>query len=246
MVSFARTPSMQVKLSVVVPCYNEELWLAASVERLHAILAETCELEIILVDDCSTDRSFAVAGELARKFPAIRLVRHEINSGKGAALRTGFAKATGDIVAIHDADMEYHPNDLKRMLGFMVDSKADVVFGTRFQQHGARRVIYFWHGVANKIITLWCNMWTNLNLTDIECCYKLFTREVARNITIEEDRFGVEPELVAKCAKMKLKGQRLRIFEMGIDYHGRTYSEGKKIGVKDGVRALWAIVRYNL
>ncbi len=246
MVALQRSPNVTVKLSVVVPCYNEQPTLRASIERLHATLSTECTLEIIIVDDCSHDDSLNIAESLATQFPAIKLYKHSINQGKGAALRTGLSKTTGDVVAIHDADMEYNPADLKRMLNFMLENHADVVFGTRFKYHDGSRVLYFWHMVANKIITLWCNMWTNLNLTDIECCYKMFSRDVANKLTIEEDRFGVEPELVAKCAHMRLNGRQLKIYEMGIDYHGRTYEEGKKIGWKDGVRAIWAITKYNL
>ena len=246
MVALQRSPGINIKLSVVVPCYNEEEFLRLSIERLHATLANECTLEIILVDDCSKDGSLKIAEALAREFPAMQLHKHEVNRGKGAALRTGFSKTTGDIIAIHDADMEYNPTDLKRMLHFMVESKADVVFGTRFQLREARRVLYFWHTFANHVITTWCNMWTNLNLTDIECCYKMFSRDVLDGLSIEDDRFGVEPELVSKCAHMKLGGRRLRIFEMSVDYHARTYAEGKKIGLRDGFRALWAIAKYNI
>jgi len=244
--AFQRTPAMNLKLSVVVPCYNEEGMLKASIDRLHATLSKECALEIIIVDDCSTDGSLKIAERLAAEIPAIQIHKHTVNRGKGAALRTGFSKTTGDIIAIHDADLEYNPTDLKRMLLYMVEHQADVVFGTRFGANEGARVLYFWHMIANKIITLWCNMWTNLNLTDIECCYKLFTRAVLNRLTIQDDRFGVEPELVAKCAHMKLDGRALKIYEMGVDYHGRTYDEGKKIGVKDGVRAIWAIAKYNI
>jgi dolichol-phosphate mannosyltransferase len=243
--AFSRTSSLNVTLSVVVPCYNEEHMLKESITRLHHTLAKECALEIILVDDASTDASYKVAQELAAQFPQIKLFKHPQNRGKGAALRTGFSKTTGEIIAIHDADLEYSPTDLKRMLYFMVENKADVMFGTRFRPREAARVLYFWHSIANRIITLWSNMWSDLNLTDIECCYKMFTRRVLSGITITEDRFGVEPELVARCAHMKLGGAKLKIFEMGIDYHGRTYEEGKKIGMKDGFRALWAIAKYN-
>lgn len=246
MAIFQRSPNINTRLSVVVPCYNEEEFLRASIERLHATLVNECVLEIIIVDDFSRDGSLKIAENLAREFPAIQVFKHSENRGKGAALRTGFSKTTGNIIAIHDADMEYHPIDLKRMLGFMVEHKADVVFGTRFQLREARRVLYFWHTFANKVITLWCNMWTNLNLTDIECCYKMFTRDVLEGLTIQDDRFGVEPEIVSKCAHMQLNGRRLRIFEMSVDYHARTYAEGKKIGLRDGFRALWAIAKYNI
>lgn len=246
MAIFKRSPNMDTRLSVVVPCYNEAGFLRASIERLHATLTHECTLEIIIVDDCSRDGTLKIAENLTQEFPAVQLYKHSENQGKGAALRTGFAKATGGIIAIHDADMEYNPIDLKRMLNFMMQHKADVVFGTRFQLREARRVLYFWHTMANKIITLWCNMWTNLNLTDIECCYKMFTRDVLDGLTIEENRFGIEPEIVSKCAHMQINGQRLRIFEMSVDYHARTYAEGKKIGLRDGLRALWAIVKYNI
>ncbi|MDX2074027.1 MAG: glycosyltransferase family 2 protein [Alphaproteobacteria bacterium] len=246
MVALQRSPHVNIKLSVVVPCYNEEKFLRASIERLHATLSNECTLEIVIVDDYSGDGSVKIAEGLAREFPAVQLLKHPENRGKGAALRTGFAKATGDVIAIHDADLEYTPLDLKRMLHFLLENKADVVFGTRFQHREARRVLYFWHTLANQVITIWCNMWTNLNLTDIECCYKMFTRDVLDQLTIEDDRFGVEPELVSKCAHMKIGGRRLRIFEMGVDYHARTYAEGKKIGIKDAVRALWVIAKYNL
>lgn len=246
MVALQRTPSLNVKFSVVVPCYNEEACLRASIERLHATFARECELEIVIVDDCSRDKSAEIATSLAAQFPEIKLHRHSVNQGKGAALRTGFSKASGDVIAIHDADLEYHPNDLKRMLQFMKEYNADVIFGTRFQPREVRRALYFWHTLANKVITLWCNMWTNLNLTDIECCYKMFTREVLQRIDIEETRFGVEPELVSKCARLKKGDRRVRIFEIGVDYHARTYAEGKKIGIKDAVRAMWVIVKYNV
>lgn len=241
-----RTTAIPQKLSVVVPCYNEEASLKESITRLHGALTQECQLEIVIVDDQSKDKSLAIAENLAKEFSAIKLVKHDVNQGKGAALRTGFKQASGDIVTIHDADLEYNPHDLKRMLHFMVEHKADVVFGSRFQSREARRVLYFWHTMANKIITLWCNMWTNLNLTDIECCYKMFTRDVISGITIEDDRFGVEPELVSKCAHMELGGRRLRMFEMGIDYFGRTYEEGKKIGIRDAFRAMWVIAKYNI
>jgi len=244
--AFTRTPSLNVSFSVVVPCYNEEAMLRQSITRLHATLAKECALQIIIVDDFSKDTSVKIAESLAAEFPEVQLYKHPENRGKGAALRTGFSKATSDIIAIHDADMEYNPFDLKRMLTFMIESKADVVFGTRFQPRDARRVLYFWHTVANQVITLWCNMWTNLNLTDIECCYKMFSKNVLKNITIQDDRFGVEPELVSKCAHMEIAGRRLRIFEMGVDYHARTYAEGKKIGLKDAFRALWVIAKYNI
>jgi glycosyltransferase involved in cell wall biosynthesis len=227
-------------LSVVIPCYNEQDTLARCVDHVLRIADADVQLQIVIVDDCSKDRSHAVALELARRHPCITVVKHERNRGKGAAVRTGFANATGDVVAIQDADLEYDPQDLKRMLEPISDGRADVVLGSRFLSSTTRRVLYFWHSVANRVLTLLSNMFTDLNLTDMECCYKVFTRDVAKKIVIHEDRFGVEPELVAQVAQM-----RLRVYEMGISYSGRTYEEGKKIGLKDAFRALYCIIRYN-
>lgn len=227
-------------LSLVIPCYNEEKTLARCVEHVLRIADDDLQLQLVIVDDCSKDASFAVASELARRFPAVTVVKHEQNRGKGAAVRTGFSHAVGDVVAIQDADLEYDPKDLKRMLEPIRDGHADVVFGSRFLSATTHRVLYFWHSVANSALTLLSNMFTDLNLSDMECCYKVFTREVAKKIVIHEDRFGVEPELAAQVAQM-----RLRVYEMGISYAGRTYEEGKKIGLKDAFRALYCIIRYN-
>jgi dolichol-phosphate mannosyltransferase len=227
-------------LTVVIPCYNEEATLEKCVTKLLAIEDSDLQLEILIVDDFSHDSSLAIARDLAAKYPGIRVLHHDHNRGKGAALRTGFQHATGDFVAVQDADLEYDPQDLKRLLGPLEDGIADAVFGSRFLSHGAHRVLYFWHYLGNALLTFLSNMFTDLNLTDMETCYKVFRRNVIQNITIEEDRFGVEPELVAKVAQ-----KRLRIYEMGISYYGRTYSEGKKIGVKDGFRALYCIFHYN-
>lgn len=235
-----------ISCSVVVPCYNEERTLEKSIERVLALKGDVPGLEIVIVNDASRDQSAAIAKQLADRHDCIRFIQHEINQGKGAALRTGFAAATGNVVCIHDADLEYDPRDLLRMLKIVIDNDADVVIGTRFLSTGAHRVLYFWHSIANKIITLASNIFTDLNLTDIECCYKMFKREVLQTITIEEDRFGVEPELIAKCAKLRKNDSAIKIYEIAIDYHGRTYAEGKKIGLKDAFRALWAIVKYNL
>jgi len=229
-----------VLLSIVIPCYNEERTLAHCIEHVLRIADPDLQLQIVIVDDCSKDASFAVATELARRFPEIKVVKHERNQGKGAAVRTGFKHATGDVVAIQDADLEYDPQDLKKMLDPIREGKADVVLGSRFLSSGTHRVLYFWHSIANRVLTLLSNMFTDLNLTDMECCYKVFTKETARHITITEDRFGIEPELVAQVAAM-----RLRVYEMGISYDGRTYDEGKKIGLKDAFRALYCIIRYN-
>jgi dolichol-phosphate mannosyltransferase len=229
-----------VLLSILIPCYNEEKTLARCIEHVLKIADQDLQLQIVIVDDCSKDKSVAVATQLSAQYPEIKLVRHEANQGKGAAVRTAFAHASGDVVAIQDADLEYDPQDLKRMLRPIIDGKADVVLGSRFLSGGSHRVLYFWHSIANSMLTLLSNMFTDLNLTDMECCYKVFTREVAKKIVIHEDRFGIEPELVAQCAQM-----RLRVYEMGISYDGRTYDEGKKIGLKDAFRALYCIIRYN-
>jgi glycosyltransferase involved in cell wall biosynthesis len=228
------------KLSVVIPCYNEEKTLEQCLQHVLEIQDESLSLEIIIVDDCSTDNSLNIAKALSKSFPEITVQCHEQNRGKGAALQTGFQHATGQIVAIQDADLEYDPADLKRMVAPIADNKADVVFGSRFASGGAHRVLYFWHSLGNKFLTLLSNMFSDLNLTDMECCYKVFRREIIQKITIRESRFGVEPELVAKVAQM-----RVRIYEMGVSYAGRTYAEGKKIGYRDGFRALYCIFHYN-
>jgi len=229
-----------VKFTIVIPCYNEERTLQRCLQRVLAIQNEELQLEVIVVDDCSTDRSLLLASEMAEQNAEIIVLKHDRNRGKGAALQTGFAHATGQIVAIQDADLEYDPGDLIRMIVPILNDEADVVFGTRFSTRGAHRVLYFWHSVGNKFLTLLSNMFSDLNLTDMECCYKVFRREIVQQIQIREPRFGVEPELAAKVARM-----RVRIFEMGISYSGRTYEEGKKIGFRDGLRALYCIFHYN-
>ncbi len=231
----------RVKLSLVIPCFNEEKTLESCVGKVLEIADDDLELELIIVDDCSKDRSRSVAARLSERIPGLVLLHHEVNQGKGAALRTGISRATGDFVAIQDADLEYDPQDLKRLLVPLRKGEADVVLGSRFLSHGYHRVLYFWHSLGNRFLTLLSNMLTDLNLTDMETCYKVFRREVIQGIVIEENRFGFEPEVVAKIAQL-----RLRIYEMGISYRGRTYAEGKKIGVKDGVRALYCILKYNL
>ena len=229
------------KLSIVIPCYNEEKTLEACIDRVVAIADATLNLEIIIVDDCSKDRSREVASRLADRVSGLVLLKHNVNQGKGAALRTGFARATGDFVAVQDADLEYNPMELKKLLGPLRSGEADVVLGSRFMSSEVRRVLYFWHSLGNKFLTLLSNMLTDLNLSDMETCYKVFRRDVIQSIAIEENRFGFEPEVVAKIAH-----KRLRIYEMGISYHGRTYAEGKKIGMRDGWRALYCILKYNL
>ena len=228
-------------LSVVIPCYNESATLEACVARVRAIASSSRSLEIVIVDDASSDDSLARANALSARHPEVRVVAHAINQGKGAALRSGFRHVTGRYVAIQDADLEYDPQDLIRLLEPLEAGKADAVLGSRFLSGGAHRVLYFWHSAGNRFLTLLSNVFTDLNLTDIETCYKVFRRDIIQSIRIEEDRFGFEPEITAKIAKL-----RCRIFEVGISYYGRTYEEGKKIGWRDGVRAMWCIARYNL
>ena len=227
-----------MKLSIVIPCFNEVGTIRAIVERVRA--APVQNKEIIIVDDCSIDGTRdTLRIEIA---PLVdRIIYHDVNQGKGAALRTGFAAATGDVVIVQDADLEYDPNEYPKLLAPIERGQADVVFGSRFAGGDAHRVVYFWHMVGNKFLTLLSNMFTNLNLTDMETCYKAFKREVIQGIVIEENRFGFEPEITAKVAKLDLV-----IYEVGISYYGRTYKEGKKIGWRDGFRALYSIFKYNL
>jgi glycosyltransferase involved in cell wall biosynthesis len=231
------------KLSVVIPCYNEERTLEAIVDRVLEADRSGLDLEVVIIDDGSRDQSVAVMKALAAKHPQIITLEHGVNQGKGAALRTGFKAATGDIVLVQDADLEYSPADYPRLLKPLLDGRADVVFGSRFKGGEEARVLYFWHSVANHALTLASNMFTDLTLTDMETCYKVFRREIIQGITIVENRFGFEPEITAKVARLT---PRPRIYEVGISYSGRTYDEGKKIGWRDGVRALYCIVRYNL
>lgn len=225
-------------LSVVIPVYNEKATIKAIVQN---VLAQRPVQEVILVDDCSTDGTSAMIDEIAAGNPAIRVMHHPINCGKGAALRTGFGLAKAPYVIVQDADLEYDPAEYHKLLLPLVTNKADVVFGSRFLGGGATRVLYFWHSLGNKVLTLTSNMFTNLNMTDMETCYKVFRREIIQGVKLEENRFGFEPEIVAKIRRVP----RVRIYEVPISYYGRTYAEGKKISWKDGVRALWCIVKYN-
>src|SRR5579864_5338588 len=225
-----------MKLSVVMPVYNEQATLREVIER---VLAVGIDIELICVDDGSKDRSREILAELQKQWPQIRVVLQPQNMGKGAALRRGIREATGDYVIIQDADLEYDPCDYHLLLGPLESGQADVVYGSRFVGSGPHRVLYFWHSVGNWLLTLISNMITNLNLTDMETCYKAFRREVIQSIPLEEDRFGFEPEVTVKIAK-----RRLRVYEVGISYSGRTYAEGKKIGWKDGVHALFCLAKY--
>lgn len=227
-----------MKLTIVIPCFNEKQTIRSIVDAVRS--APYPQKEIIVVDDFSTDGTREIlANELAGKID--RLVFHETNQGKGAALRSGIQHATGDIVIIQDADLEYNPDEYPTLIEPILSNRADVVFSSRFIGGNCHRVLYFWHRVGNGFLTLASNVFTNLNLTDMESCYKAFRREIIQSIRIEENRFGFEPEIVAKVSKLNY-----RIYEVGISYFGRTYEDGKKIGWKDGVRALYCIIKYNI
>ena len=227
-----------MKLSVIIPCYNESTTIVEIVQRLKALSLH--DMEIIVVDDGSSDGTRAVL-EKDIKPIVDKIIYHKINMGKGAALRTGFLEATGDVVVVQDADLEYDPRNILDMLKLIIDDKADVVFGSRFLGGNPHRVLYFWHYIGNAILTFLSNMFTNLNLSDMETCYKMFRKEVIKKIVIKENRFGFEPEITAKISR-----KQYRIYEIGISYYGRTYAEGKKIGWKDGFRAIYCILKYNL
>jgi glycosyltransferase involved in cell wall biosynthesis len=227
------------KLSIVIPVYNEERWVAALLDRVLA--ADSCGLakELVVVDDCSTDGTRDILEAYVARHPEIKLVRQDPNRGKGAALRRGFAEASGDLILIQDADLEYDPKEYPGLLAPILDGRADVVLGSRFLG-GPHRVLFYWHSVGNKALTMLSNMFTNLNLTDMETCYKVFRAPLIKGITLEQDRFGFEPEVVSKVARAGA-----RIYEVPISYAGRTYEEGKKISWRDGVKALYCVVRYS-
>jgi glycosyltransferase involved in cell wall biosynthesis len=229
-----------MKISVVIPVYNEREFIGDILRRVQNVDLESLEKEIIVVDDFSTDGTREQLRTIAQN-ENFRILYHEVNQGKGAALRTGFAATTGDIIIIQDADLEYDPYDYPKLLQPILEGKADVVYGSRFIGSDSHRVLYFWHSVGNKFLTLLSNIFTDLNLTDMEVCYKIFRREILKKIQIEESRFGFEPEITAKVARLKCS-----IYEVGISYSGRTYEDGKKIGWKDGLRAIWCILKYNL
>ena len=230
-----------MKVSVIIPCYNEETTIQEILELVQIALNDS-EYEIILVDDASTDNTSQIIHDISAKEVTITVISHDLNLGKGAALRSGIAASSGNVVIIQDADLEYDPSDYAKLLQPIQVGKADVVYGSRFKSGDAGRVLYYWHSVGNIFLTWLSNMFTNLNLTDMETCYKVFRKEVLEQINIEENRFGFEPEITAKIAHIR---PRIRIYEVGISYNGRTYEEGKKITWRDGVRAIYAIVKYN-
>jgi len=227
-----------IKLSIIIPCYNERNTIEKIIGAVRSSPIE--QQEIIVVDDYSTDGTREVLANSITQLVS-KVIYHDRNQGKGAALRTGIAASTGDIVIIQDADLEYDPQDYPLMLEPIIQGKADVVFGSRFMGGKAHRAVYYWHSLGNWLLTTMSNMFTNINLTDMETCYKAFKSEIVQSIKIEEDRFGFEPEITAKVARMNV-----RIYEVGISYSGRTYQEGKKIGWKDGISAIRCIIKYNL
>lgn len=234
-----------LKLSVIIPAYNEEKTIAAILDRVREVqLTGGMEKELIIVDDHSSDGTAALIQAYSEKHPdgGIRFFRHDRNSGKGAALRTGIEHATGDFVVIQDADLEYDPNEYNLLLQPLLDGHADVVYGSRYAGGKAHRILFFWHSFGNKFLTTLSNALTNLNLSDMETCYKMFRRELIQRIQLKENRFGFEPEVTAKISRIP----NVRIYEVGISYYGRTFDEGKKIGWKDGFRAIYCILKYNL
>jgi dolichol-phosphate mannosyltransferase len=232
--------TQKASLTLVVPCYNEAATLESCIDRVLQLRDHGVDLEVVIVDDCSTDGSLALARGIAEKHPGIQVFAHEVNRGKGAALRTGFQHATHDYVGVQDADLEYEPLQYLELLKPMLADEADVVFGSRYLRPRSRKVLYFWHTWMNKFLTFASNMLTNLDISDMETCYKLFRREVIQSLNLREERFGFEPEVVAKVAR-----GRYRVWEVAIDYRPRSFEEGKKIGWRDGVHALYCIFRYS-
>ena len=236
---------MNKKLSIIVPAYNEENTIQHILNKINEVqLIQDLQKEIIVVNDCSADNTEQKVTEFQQQHPELTIVykKHEINKGKGAALRTGFQSATGDFVIVQDADMEYDPNEFNILVKPILDGFADVVYGSRFMGGKPHRILFFWHTIGNKMLTFASNLFTNLNLTDMETCYKMFRREIIQSIDLKENRFGFEPEVTAKMSKIP----KIRVYEVGISHYGRTYEEGKKIGMKDAFRALYCIIRYNL
>lgn len=234
------------KLSIIIPCYNEERTIEKIVAKLFALqLIGDIKKELVIVDDCSQDATPQIISKLTKEVPAdVDLIthRHEKNQGKGAALHTGIAKATGDILVIQDADLEYDPEEFNKLLKPILDGFADVVYGSRFIGGNPHRILFFWHSIGNKWLTFLSNMFTNLNITDMETCYKMWKADIIKNIELKEKRFGIEPEVTAKVSRVP----GVRIYEVGISYYGRTYAEGKKINWKDGLRAIYCILKYNI
>ena len=229
------------KVSILIPVYNEQSTIKLIIKKVLVADIINLNLEIIIVDDCSTDGTWAEIQKFNQIHDCILLLKHSSNKGKGAAIRTAIERATGEIILIQDADLEYDPKDYPALLYPILENKADVVYGSRFRTNSATRVLFFWHRVANGVLTLLSNMFTNLNLTDMETGYKAFTKEVISQVKLCENRFGIEPEITAKIAKIS----NIRIYEVGISYFGRTYEEGKKIGMKDAFRAFYAIIKYG-
>lgn len=236
---------MSKVLSIVIPAYNEESTIHLILDKVNAVdLADALTKEVIIVNDCSRDDTEGAIHHYMEKNPGLNIqyYRHEANQGKGAALHTGIRKATGDFVIIQDADLEYDPQEYNLLLRPILDGVADVVYGSRFMGGNPHRILFFWHSIGNKVLTFLSNVFTNLNLTDMETCYKLFRAETIKNLDLREKRFGFEPEVTAKMARI----EGIRIYEVGISYYGRTYAEGKKISWKDGFRAVYCILKYNL
>ena len=234
-----------MKLSIIVPAYNEEKTIRSVLEKLRSVeLIAGFQKEILVVNDCSTDQTEAVANQFIQENPMMEIsyFRHEFNQGKGAALHTGIRRSTGNYIIVQDADLEYDPQEFNILLKPVVDGFADVVYGSRFMGGKPHRILFFWHTIGNKLLTFLSNMFSNLNLTDMETCYKLFRADLLKGLVLTEKRFGFEPEVTAKISRVP----KIRIYEVGISYYGRTYEEGKKINWKDGFRALYCIIRYGL